>query len=64
MYPLLRVVPGAMSEGMTKLKSLALGLGDEIERQNDQLDRIEAKTDKGDIQIRDKNRQMKHILGK
>lgn len=53
-----------MSSGMAKLKCLAQGLGDEIESQNDQLDRIDLKTDKADTRLRDQNRQMRHILKK
>lgn len=53
-----------MSDGMATLKHLALGLGDEIEAQNEQLERIMPKTERADIKIRDQNRQMKQILGK
>ena len=53
-----------MSTGVTRLKDLAVGLGDEIAAQNDQLDRIAPKVDRADTKIRDQNRQMRHILGK
>lgn len=53
-----------MSVGMSRLKSLAMGLGDEIETQNDQVDRITGKVDNTDERIRDKNAQMRRILGK
>jgi synaptosomal-associated protein 29 len=53
-----------MSSGMAQLKNLAIGLGDEIETQNDQLDRIAPKVDRADTKIRDQNRQMRQILGK
>lgn len=54
-----------MSHGITNLKMLATGLGDEIENQNDQLEnRIMPKVDRADIKIRDQNRQMRQILGK
>lgn len=53
-----------MSSGMSRLKGLALGLGDEIERQNVQIDRIAPKTDALDSTIQDKNQQMRGILGK
>lgn len=53
-----------MSSGMAQLKNLALGLGDEIKAQNDQLDRIAPKVDRADTKIRDQNRQMRQILGK
>ncbi len=52
-----------MSDGMSRLKGLALGLGDEIEAQNEQIDRINSKVDKADVSIQDKNRQMRQILG-
>ena len=41
-----------------------MGLGDEIETQNDQLDRITGKVDSTDERVRDKNAQMRRILGK
>lgn len=47
---------------MGRLKSLAMGLGDEIATQNDQLDRINVKVERADIKLRDQNRQMNHIL--
>jgi len=53
-----------MSSGVNRLKDLAVGLGDEISAQNDQLDRIAPKVDRADTKIRDQNRQMRHILGK
>jgi len=53
-----------MSAGMSRLKGLAVGLGDEIGAQNDQLDRIAPKVERADTKIRDQNRQMRHILGK
>lgn len=54
-----------MSGGMSRLKMLATGLGEEIEAQNDQVEnRIMIKADKADIKIRDQNRQMRQILGK
>ena len=51
-----------MSQGMERLKGLAQGLGDEIESQNDQLDRITAGVGRADIKIKDQNRQMRKIL--
>jgi len=58
------VVLDQMSSGMSRLKGLAVGLGDEISAQNDQLDRIAPKVERADTKIRDQNRQMRHILGK
>jgi synaptosomal-associated protein 29 len=53
-----------MSLGMSRLKNLAMGLGDEIESQNDQLDRINTKVERADTKVRDQNRQMNRILKK
>jgi len=53
-----------MSTGVSRLKGLAVGLGDEISAQNDHLDRIGPKIERADTKIRDQNRQMRHILGK
>ncbi|OWF46561.1 synaptosomal-associated protein 29-like [Mizuhopecten yessoensis] len=55
---------GLMSDGMSRLKDLALGLGDEISRQNDQLDRIAPKVDNVNVKVEDQNRQMRRILHK
>ncbi|KAH3857605.1 synaptosomal-associated protein 29-like [Dreissena polymorpha] len=51
-----------MSEGMSRLKGLAIGLGDEIKTQNEQLDRINVQVGRADIKITDQNRQMRGIL--
>ncbi|XP_012946367.1 synaptosomal-associated protein 29 [Aplysia californica] len=53
-----------MGEGMARLKGLAAGLGDEIERQNDQLDRINVKVDGTDDLLSHQNTQMRRILKK
>lgn len=53
-----------MSEGMAKLKNLAMDMGDEIGRQNDQLDRINVKTDRALPRLENQNKQMKKILYK
>jgi synaptosomal-associated protein 29 len=55
---------GQMLHGMTRLKGLAVGLGDEIERQNEQLDRINVKVEKTDQLLTHQNTQMKRILKK
>ncbi|GFN92818.1 synaptosomal-associated protein 29 [Plakobranchus ocellatus] len=55
---------GMMSDGMSRLKGLALGLGDEIERQNEQLDRINVKVGDTDDLLSNQNRQMRKILKK
>lgn len=51
-----------MSDGVSRLRMLAKGLGDEIESQNEQLDRINAGVERADIKITDQNRQMRGIL--
>lgn len=51
-----------MSDGMGRLKGLAIGLGDEIATQNEQLDRINVGVDRADIKLKDQNRQMRGIL--
>jgi len=58
------IVLAQMSDGVGRLKDLAVGLGGEISAQNDQLDRIAPKVERADTKIRDQNRQMRHILGK
>ncbi len=52
-----------MSDGMARLKLLAMGLGDEIESQSDQIDRITGQVDRADTTISHQNRQMRGILG-
>lgn len=51
-----------MSHGVDRLKMLAMGLGTEIGRQNEQLDRINAAVDPTSLRIEDQNRQMKRQL--
>jgi len=51
-----------MSDGMSRLKMLAKGLGNEIETQNEQLERINEQVGRADIKITDQNRQMRNIL--
>ena len=55
-------VSDMMSDGLGRLKGLAKGLGDEIETQNEQLDRIHGNVDRADIKLTDQNRQMRGIL--
>ncbi|XP_033748082.1 synaptosomal-associated protein 29-like [Pecten maximus] len=55
---------GMMSDGMSRLRDLALGLGDEISRQNDQIDHIAPKVDNVNVKIDDQNKQMRRILHK
>jgi len=58
------IIVEQMSSGVSRLKGLAVNLGDEISAQNDQLERIAPKVERADTKIRDQNRQMRHILGK
>jgi synaptosomal-associated protein 29 len=51
-----------MSSGLGRLKHLALGLGDELERQNSQIERITHKSEVVKPKIDDQNRQMKQLL--
>ena len=51
-----------LGAGMSRLKGLAAGLGDEISRQNDQLDRINVNVEKTDDLIVNQNVQMRKIL--
>lgn len=53
---------GMMSDGMSRLKDLALGLGDEIEAHNEQLGRITPKVDRSNDLLENQNRQMGRIL--
>lgn len=53
-----------MAGGLSRLKELGMGLGTEIERQNEQVDRIMDKADRADTTVRHQNREMKHILKK
>lgn len=55
---------GQISDGLTALKGLALGLGNEIERQNTQLDRMGPKVDKANTLLEGQNKQMRNILRK
>lgn len=56
---------GLMSDGLSKLKGLALGLGGEIERQNEQIEtKINPQMDKLNYNLDNQNTQMKKILRK
>ncbi|CAG2162170.1 unnamed protein product [Oppiella nova] len=48
--------------GLGRLKNLALGLGSEIEEQNQSLDRITGKAERAEDTLQHQNRQMKRIL--
>ena len=56
---------GLISDGLSKLKGLAIGLGGEIERQNEQIEtKINPQMDKLNYNIDNQNTQMKKILRK
>lgn len=52
-----------MCGSLSKLKGLAQGLGEEIDSQNDLVDRITDKTDKADVTIGAQNKDMQRLLG-
>ncbi|XP_078698034.1 synaptosomal-associated protein 29-like [Branchiostoma floridae x Branchiostoma belcheri] len=51
-----------MSTGLGTLKSLAMGLNDEITEQNAMLDRLGDKTDKSELRIHGTNKEMRNML--
>ncbi|XP_050308924.1 synaptosomal-associated protein 29 [Anthonomus grandis grandis] len=53
-----------MCDNITRLKGLAGDLGEEIDSQNDLLDRINDKTDRADLNIQRQNKEMMKILKK
>ncbi|KAG8172576.1 hypothetical protein JTE90_027509, partial [Oedothorax gibbosus] len=53
-----------MSLGLGRLKNLAIGLNDEIETQNELIDKIHTKADKADETLEYQNRQIKRLLKK
>lgn len=57
-------VVGEMSDGMFRLKGLALGLQKEIDDQNVMLGKITDKTENVDMEVSRQNRQMNRILRK
>ncbi|CAL4064475.1 unnamed protein product [Meganyctiphanes norvegica] len=53
-----------MAAGLSRLKGLAIGLGDEVTDQNTILDRIQGKAEKADHSIEGQNLQIKKLLKK
>lgn len=53
-----------MCSSLSRLKGLAQGLGEEIDTQNDLVDRITDKTDKADVTLMRQNKEMSRILKK
>ena len=55
---------GELDLGLGRLKHLAIGLGNEIEQQNEMLDKIMTKEERAEETMNYQNRQMKQILKK
>ncbi|XP_014483318.1 PREDICTED: synaptosomal-associated protein 29 [Dinoponera quadriceps] len=53
-----------MSGSLARLKSLAIGLSEEIDSQNDLIDNITDKTEKADIMLQKQNKDMLHLMKK
>lgn len=53
-----------MSGSLARLKSLAIGLSEEIDSQNDMIDNISDQTEKADILLHQQNKDMLHLLKK
>jgi synaptosomal-associated protein 29 len=53
-----------MCSSLSRLKGLAQGLGEEIDTQNEMLDRLNDKTDKADFTILRQNKEMSKLLKK
>jgi len=55
---------GELGLGLSRLKGLALGLGEEIEQQNEIIEKITTKAERSEDTIQYQNRQMRNILKK
>jgi SNARE domain. len=53
-----------MCTSLSRLKGLAEGLGEEIDSQNEMLERLTDKTDKADFSIMRQNKDMNKLLKK
>lgn len=53
-----------MCTSLSRLKGLAEGLGEEIDTQNEMLDRLTDKTDKADFSVMRQNKDMNKLLKK
>ncbi|MFH4977781.1 hypothetical protein AB6A40_004490 [Gnathostoma spinigerum] len=53
----------SMSSQLARLKNLGEAIGDEINEQNEMLDRIQVKADKSDARVKSQDAQMKRLLG-
>ncbi|KAI6204556.1 Synaptosomal-associated protein 29 [Aphelenchoides besseyi] len=54
---------GQMSDQLKRLRALGSALGEEVEDQNQMLDRIESKAARNDSVVRNQDQQMKKLLG-
>lgn len=54
---------GSMSSKLAGLRNLGMALGEEIEDQNQLLDRIQVKAERNDATVRNQDNQMKKLLG-
>lgn len=52
-----------MSSQLSRLKMMGQALGDEVEDQNNMLDRIQQKAERNDHVVRSQDNQMKKLLG-
>lgn len=53
--------PDDMCSGLSRLKSLGLGLQSEIDSQDDSIDALLNKADKMDLKIHNTNKQIKNL---
>lgn len=53
-----------MSKYLRRLNELGKGLGEELDSQNEMIDRIGGKAERVNVVVRDQDKQMKKILGK
>jgi synaptosomal-associated protein 29 len=52
-----------MSGQLARLRTMGVALGEEVEEQNQMLDRIQGKAERNDAVVRNQDTQMKKILG-
>jgi hypothetical protein len=54
---------GNMGSQLARLRALGTALGDEVNEQNQMLDRIQSKAERNDTVVRNQDNQMKKLLG-
>lgn len=52
-----------MGSQLARLRALGTALGDEVNEQNQMLDRIQSKAERNDTVVRNQDNQMKKLLG-